>query len=123
MIASSSRLQSVSETESLLSSPKPVQIDNIVVKILYGIGSVIPLEIKYSSNPSTGKRHTVPSNWSNKKVFHLFVFSLISYAKTEITHLVSWTKKSLGKVTVPSMVQSLPDKTTVFSAEIDRTRL
>ena len=45
MIASSSRLQSVSETESLLSSAKPVQIDNIVVKTLYDIASVISLEI------------------------------------------------------------------------------
>ena len=45
MIASSSRLQSVSETESLLSVPKLVQIDKIVVKILYDIASVIPLEI------------------------------------------------------------------------------
>ena len=45
MITSSSRLQSVSETESLLSSPKPVQVDNIAVKILYDISSVVPVEI------------------------------------------------------------------------------
>mgnify|MGYP000196984826 CR=1 FL=1 len=72
-----------------------------------------------------GKRHTVLSNWSNKK--NLFVFSLISYVKTEITLMVSWTKfvKSLGKVTVTVAftVQSLQDKPTVFSVKIDRTGL